>query len=82
MHSHKRLNREKVNFMLDRKLVLEMKQYVPEGERSNFANEAFEEALSLLKRRKAMEMIDELRAKNTLRLTTEEIIEAKNYGRK
>jgi hypothetical protein len=68
--------------MLDRKLVLEMKQYVPEGERSNFANEAFEEALSLLKRRKAMEMIDELRAKNTLRLTTEEIIEAKNYGRK
>lgn len=78
----KQSSREKINFMLDRELVLEMKQYVPEGERSDFANLAFEQALIDFKRKKAYEEIKKLRELNKVRLSTKEILEARDYGRK
>ena len=78
----KQLGREKVNFMLDRSLFLEIKAYVPEGERSDFANEAFEEALMDFKRRKAYEEIKKIRKMNKVHVSTEEILQARDDGRK
>lgn len=77
----KQLGREKVNFMLDRALFLEIKTYVPEGERSDFANEAFEEALRDFKRKKALEGLDELRAMNKTYISNKELIQLRDEGR-
>lgn len=74
--------RKKINFMIDTQLLEEMENLIPRGERSDFANEAFAEALVRFGRRKAMEKMDAFRKKAKLSMTTEEIIEAINYGRK
>lgn len=42
----------------------------------------FDEALTLFRRKIAFEHIDKFRKKVKLKMTTEEIIAAKNYGRK
>ena len=78
----KQSGREKVNFMLDRTLFLDIKQYVPEGERSDFANEAFEQALIDFKRAKAYEEIKKLRKINKVHVSTEEILQTRDDGRK
>ncbi len=78
----KQSGREKVNFMLDRTLFLEIKQYVPEGERSDFANEAFEQALIDFKRAKALDDLDELRAMNKTYISNDELIQLRDEGRK
>ena len=70
-----------MNFMLDEKVILKIKQYIPQGERSDFANEAFEEALDLFARTKACEEMDKIRTENPVSITTEEFIRLKNYGR-
>ncbi len=82
MHKFKtKGSRKKVNFMLDEKIILKIKQYVPQGERSDFVNEVLEEALDLLARTLACESMDRLREENPVSITTEEFIELKNYGR-
>ncbi len=74
--------REKVNFMLDSGLFKEIKKYVPDGERSDFANVAFQEALIDFKRKKAYEELKKLRKKNKIYISTKEILKARDYGRK
>jgi hypothetical protein len=75
-------DREKINFMISRPLIVQMKALIPQGERSDFINEVLHEALVDYGRRKAIEEMDMLRKKAKWSMTTQEIIAAKNYGRK
>lgn len=77
----KTINRQKINFMLDNALVAEIKQWIPEGQRSDFANEAFERALGLFKRRKACDDMDALAREGKMKFTDKEFQKLKNYGR-
>lgn len=74
--------REKVNFMVNRNILIDLKKWIPAGERSNFVNGALEKAILRFKREKAFVAMDELREKAKLRMTDAEIIRFKNYGRK
>jgi len=76
------LDREKVNFMISKDVLAELKEWIPAGERSDFVNEALEEAVLDFQRRKASASMDAFREKNKLSMTTAEIIRLKNYGRK
>lgn len=77
----KESKREKINFMLNRDILVELKQWIPAGERSNFVNGALQEAIIQFKREKAFKAMDELREKAKIRMTTKEFIRLKNYGR-
>ena len=67
--------------MIDQIVLVEMKQLVPEGQRSDFVNNILHSALIEYGRRKAMEKINEFQKSEKITMTTEEIIKAKNYGR-
>lgn len=73
--------RKKVNFMINQEILEALKTWIPAGDRSDFVNGALEEAVRRYTRQKASDMMDELRKKANLRLTTAEIIKLKNYGR-
>lgn len=74
--------RRKVNFMISKEVLQHLHQVIPSGERSNFVNKALEEALIQFARRKACEEMDSLRKEWKLKITNEELISLKNYGRK
>ena len=76
------LDREKINFMMSRPVVMQLKKLIPAGERSDFVNTAMEAALLRFQRQKAIEGMEAFRKKYKLRMTTAEIIRLKNYGRK
>lgn len=67
--------------MVSKSLIMEIKQYVPEGERSDFANEAFEEALTTFRRKKAFENIAKFRKKVKLDIPPDEFRKLRSYGR-
>lgn len=67
--------------MVNETLMAEISIYIPAGERSDFVNEAIEEALADYKQEKAFEEMDKLRKEANLYLSTEEIIRLKNDGR-
>lgn len=67
--------------MVQKDLLEAMKFFIPKGERSDFVNGALEEQLKDFARKKASEDMDQLRKRAKIRLTTEEIIRLKNYGR-
>lgn len=73
--------RKKMNFMVDRKIVIELQEWIPQGERSDFVNKALQEAMLCYKRIKAGEKMETLRKKAKIRLSTAEIIKLKNHGR-
>ncbi len=73
--------REKINFMLNKGVLIELKHWIPAGDRSNFVNGALEKAILQFKREKAFKAMDELREKAKIRMTDAEIIRFKNYGR-
>lgn len=73
--------RKKVNFMINQEILEVLKKWIPAGDRSNFVNGALEEAVKRYTKEKAFQMIDELRAKAKLRMSTAEMIKLKNYGR-
>ncbi|MBI4127291.1 hypothetical protein HY463_01130 [Candidatus Peregrinibacteria bacterium] len=68
--------------MIDVFVLHEFKNLIPEGERSDFINEAIKRGLEDFRNKKAFENIDKLREELDLRMTTKEIIKLKNYGRK
>ncbi|OGJ44364.1 hypothetical protein A3J23_01700 [Candidatus Peregrinibacteria bacterium RIFCSPLOWO2_02_FULL_48_14] len=74
--------RTKVNFMLDKSVFEEIKTFVPDGERSDFANEAFREALETFRLRKFSEGLDALRESCKKTFTNKEILETIHEGRK
>lgn len=67
--------RKRVNFMIDQNLVEEMASLIPSGERSDFVNEALENALTIWSRKKAFELIDEAKKRDTKSYTTDQILE-------
>ena len=74
--------RKKTNFMIDNEILQELKEFIPEGQRSDFINESIQEAISTFKRKKAFEGIEELRQKLKLKMSMKEFKKLKNYGRK
>lgn len=73
--------RKKVNFMVNEDILAAIKFYIPEGERSDFVNETFEEALRDVARKEAVKFMDKFRKEAGLKMTTEEFTRLKNYGR-
>ena len=73
--------RKKVNFMVNHETLEALKEWIPAGDRSNFVNGALEYAVRRYKREKAFQLIDELREKAKIRMSTAEMIKLKNYGR-
>lgn len=73
--------RKKVNFMISKEILKSLHQVIPAGERSDFVNEALEDALIDYSRKKAFEQIEKFRKEWKLKMTTDEIIKLKNYGR-
>lgn len=78
----KYLDRQKVNFMISKETLMQFRQMIPAGERSDFMDKVLKEALVSYRRRKASEEIDKLSQKLNLKMSTEELIKLKNYGRK
>lgn len=73
--------RKKVNFMINQEILEMLKKWIPAGDRSDFVNGALEEAVRRYRREKAFQLIDELREKSKLKMSTSEMIKLKNYGR-
>lgn len=70
--------------MIDKMLLVKFYAIVPDRQRSDFLNRLLEEALIDWSRKSATEQMDEIRALNKkrgVRLSTEEFIKLKNYGR-
>ena len=76
------LDREKVNFMISKPVLLNLKSLIPAGERSDFVDDALDAALLQFQRKKAIEGMDAFRKKYKLTMTTAEILRLRNYGRK
>lgn len=74
-------NRKKVNFMIDKNILVRIVELLPAGKRSDFVNEALTDAIIHYGRKRASDEMDKLREKMKLRMTTKEIIKLKNYGR-
>lgn len=77
-------SRKRVNFMVNEAVLAEIKSLVPSGEMSDFVNDALEKAMIDFSRRKACEEMDKLAeiiSKKGIRMSTEEFIKLKNYGR-
>lgn len=68
--------------MIRYEILTELEGFVDSGKRSDFVNAALEKAISLLKREIAFKEMDKLKKELNLKMTTEEIIKLKNYGRK
>jgi hypothetical protein len=76
--------RKRVNFMINKAILAEIRTLVPSGEMSDFVNEALEKAMIQFSRIKASEGMDklaEILSKKGVRMSTEEFIKLKNYGR-
>lgn len=74
--------RTKVNFMLDKAIFDEIKTFVPDGERSDFANEAFREALETFRLKKMLDGMEAIRKKNKVYISNKELIRLRDEGRK
>lgn len=83
MQNGDKKTRKRVNFTIKIPLLHELDVLVPNGERSDFINEALEEALVRLSRKKAGEMTDKLRKKLRLKIQSDEaLLKDIRYGRK
>ena len=76
-----RKNRKRINVMIDVYLLEKLNELIPIGERSNFANTAFEEALVQFSREKAFLETDKLRQELKIKLPNDEdLIKEIRYG--
>lgn len=73
--------RKKVNFMVNKQILLRMDQLIPERKKSDFVNEVLEEAIKDFGRKKASDGMDALARAHKMRMSTEEFVRLKNYGR-
>ena len=67
--------------MIELRVIENMEDVIPKGERSSFVNEVLEEALIRQQRKNAFRAMDKLREKANIRITDEEIRKYRNYGR-
>lgn len=78
---HKAEERKRVNFMINKWILTRMNEFIPARKMSDFVNEALEEAIGQFSRKKAIEGMDQLASSHKFRMSTEEFIKLKNYGR-
>jgi hypothetical protein len=76
------LDREKVNFMISRVVVADLRKTIPEGERSDFVNEALQAAMDKIRLKQFSEGLDTLRNADPRKFSNKEIIQAIHEGRK
>lgn len=75
--------KKRVNFMIDIRILEDLEQLVPSGDRSNLVNTLLEERLIDLSRAKAFELIDEFKKKHRhKKMSDEELLKDIRYGRK
>lgn len=74
--------RIKINFMIGEELAAKLQSLIPAGERSDFVNEALDEAVRKYKMGVAFKAMDRFAKKHKLRMSDKEIIKLKDYGRK
>lgn len=77
----KKLDRKKINFMVDNALLAQFFQIVPSGERSDFVNQALKVALTDYGRKRAASEMDKLCESMNLKFSTDEFFKLKNHGR-
>lgn len=73
--------RKKTNFMVNYNILASLKEFIPNGQRSDFINDALEEAISKFKRKLAGRRMDERRKRLGLHISTGKLIKLKNEGR-
>ncbi len=73
--------RKKMNFMINEELIIKLDQAIPAGKRSDFINQALDRALLIKGQEKAINNMDKLRKKLSLKISKEELKTLKNYGR-
>ena len=78
---HKFSERKKVNFMVNKELLYKIQAIIPAGERSDFVNQALDDAIVKYGRIKASRAMDEFAKSHKISMSTEEFIKLKNYGR-
>lgn len=66
--------------MINLKILGELEELIPKGERSDFVNHALHEALKLFGRKKAFEALEHFKQEHPLKMSTQEIIATKNEG--
>jgi len=66
------LQRKRLNFMVDPSVAEELSQTIPSGERSDFVNNAIDQALIRFSREKAYEETKQLREKLNLKIGSDE----------
>ncbi len=76
------LDREKVNFMISKPVLLQLKEWIPAGERSDFVNEAMQSAMDKIRLQKFSEGLDALRGKSKKTFTNKEILQSIHEARK
>lgn len=77
-----KVERKKVNFMVDKQLLLELERLVPAGKRSDFVNDSLDCFLSKEKKKIAGEGMRKLAKKMKLNMSMDEVRNLKDYGRK
>ena len=75
----KHLNREKINFMISKELLVQFRQIIPAGERSDFMEKTLKEALIDYGRRKAIEGMRKISEEN-LNISTKEFLKTRHDG--
>lgn len=68
--------------MIDTEILKQFNEQCAAGDRSDYVNNLLEEAVTLAKRKKAFELCDAFVKKHRIKMSTADIIKAKNYGRK
>lgn len=74
--------RRRVNVMLNVNLIESLNELVPSGERSDLINQAIEEKMIQLSRKKASEFMVKMRKKLKHKTSNKKIYEDIGYGRK
>lgn len=74
-------SKKRVNFTISISVIHELESLIPAGDRSDFVNNAIEEALIQYGRERAAKALKQARKKLKLNLSTEEILKDIRYGR-
>lgn len=72
----------RINIIVPQKLLTDFNKRVPAGNRSRYISELIEQDLEYHARKEVWDHIQSIKKNNPLRLTMEEVIALKNYGRK
>lgn len=74
----KHSNREKVNFMISKEILVQFRQLIPSGERSDFVNDALEDAIIDYGRRKASEAMDKIAMESGRKFSTKDFLKTRH----